>query len=204
MSWSSSGSTSFSSSPGSVGRVQHRRAEGEERGTRGRLAPRTVPSILTVGRGSIAAKRPFVRTRTSPLNSKTQREHSLAGGSPQPVHSWNDRMALTVDPSRRALRALNAAQAKRLAGALDTATVMAAVAERGPLQDLHRAQLDILLGQIAFARHRSNEVSPRMLKAAARLGGFDVGLAGEAYLEAWLRLCLLGPPGRRRERSGRG
>ena len=101
-------------------------------------------------------------------------------------------MALTVDPSRRALRALNAAQAKRLAGALDTATGLAAVAERGPLQDLHRAQLDILLGQIAFARHRSNEVSPRMLKAAARLGGVDVGLAREAYLEALVAALFSG------------
>lgn len=93
-------------------------------------------------------------------------------------------VALTVDPSRRATRALRGAQANRLAGALDAASKLASVAERDPLDELHRAQLDILIGQIAFARNRDNEVSPRLLKAAQTLEVIDIGLAREAYLDA--------------------
>jgi DNA-binding CsgD family transcriptional regulator len=93
-------------------------------------------------------------------------------------------MALTVDPTLRAIRALRAAQAKRLSGALDAATGLAAIAETGPIDDLHGAELDILLGQIAFARSRDNEVASRMLQAASRLERVDVGLAREAYLDA--------------------
>jgi DNA-binding CsgD family transcriptional regulator len=101
-------------------------------------------------------------------------------------------VALTIDPSRRALRALRGAQAKRLAGALDAATGLAAFAERGPLDDLHHAELDVLLGQIAFARNRDNELSPRMLQAASRLERVDIGLAREAYLDALLAAMFSG------------
>src|SRR5207249_5839946 len=45
-------------------------------------------------------------------------------------------VALTVDPARRGARALRAADTKRLTGALDSALGLAAVAERGPLDDL--------------------------------------------------------------------
>jgi DNA-binding CsgD family transcriptional regulator len=93
-------------------------------------------------------------------------------------------VALTIDPALRAGRALRAAQSKRLAGALDSALRLAAVAERGPLDELQRAQLDALLGQIAFARNRGSEASPRMLKAASRLEHVDMRLARETYLDA--------------------
>jgi DNA-binding CsgD family transcriptional regulator len=93
-------------------------------------------------------------------------------------------VGLTSDPEGRAVRALRAAQAKLLAGALDSAGALAAVAERGPLNALNQAQLDALMGQIAFARNRGNEVSPRLLKAASRLGRVDADLARETYLDA--------------------
>jgi hypothetical protein len=86
-------------------------------------------------------------------------------------------VALTVDPARRAGRALRAAQAKRVAGGLESALGLAAVAERGPLDDLQRAQLDALLGQIAFAGHRGNDAAPLILKAASRLEQIDLKLA---------------------------
>ena len=101
-------------------------------------------------------------------------------------------VALTVDPSRRALRALRGAEAKCLAGALDAAIALAAVAERGPLDDLHRAELDLLMGQIAFARNRDNEVSPRMLQAASRLERVDLEMARAAYLDALAAACFAG------------
>ncbi len=93
-------------------------------------------------------------------------------------------VALTVDPTRRAGRALRAAQMKRLAGALESASGLAAVAGRGPLDDLRRAQLDALLGQIAFAGNRGNDAAPLMLRAASRLEHVDLTLARETYLDA--------------------
>jgi DNA-binding CsgD family transcriptional regulator len=93
-------------------------------------------------------------------------------------------VALTVDPARRADRALRAAQSKRLAGALESALGLATVAQRGPLEDLQRAQLDALLGQIAFAGNRGNDAAPLMLKAASRLEQIDLKLARDTYLDA--------------------
>jgi DNA-binding CsgD family transcriptional regulator len=101
-------------------------------------------------------------------------------------------VALTVDPARRGARALRAADTKRLSGALDSALGLAAVAERGPLDDLQRAQLDVLLGRIAFAANRGNDASPLMLKAASRLEHVDLRLAHETYLDAWIAALFAG------------
>jgi DNA-binding CsgD family transcriptional regulator len=101
-------------------------------------------------------------------------------------------VALTIDPTRRANRALRAAEAKRTTGALDSALGLAAVAERGPLDDLQRAQLDVLLGRIAFAGNRGNDASPLMLKAASRLERVDERLALETYLDALIAALFAG------------
>jgi len=101
-------------------------------------------------------------------------------------------VALTVDPARRGPRALRAAETKRLTGALDSALALAAVAERGPLDDLQRAQLDVLLGRIAFAGNRVNDASPLMLKAASRLEHVDLRLAHETYLDALIAALFAG------------
>jgi DNA-binding CsgD family transcriptional regulator/tetratricopeptide (TPR) repeat protein len=101
-------------------------------------------------------------------------------------------VALTVDPARRGARAIRAADTKRLIGALDSALGLAAVAERGPLDDLQRAQLDVLLGRIAFAGNRGNDASPLMLKAASRLEHVDLKLAHETYLDAWIAALFAG------------
>jgi hypothetical protein len=73
---------------------------------------------------------------------------------------------LTPERSRRAQRALAAAQAKHQAGAFDAALRPVAVAESGPLTELQCAQVDLLRGQIAFALNRGNGCSPLLLKAA--------------------------------------
>jgi DNA-binding CsgD family transcriptional regulator len=101
-------------------------------------------------------------------------------------------VALTVDPARRVARALRAADTKRLTGALDSARGLAAVADRGPLDDLQRAQLDVLLGRIAFAGNRGNDASPLMLKAASRLEHVDLRLAHETYLDALIAALFAG------------
>jgi DNA-binding CsgD family transcriptional regulator len=92
--------------------------------------------------------------------------------------------ALTPEPSRRAQRALAAAQAKHQAGAFDAALRLVAIAESGPLTELQRAQVDLLRGQIEFAVNRGRDAPPLLLKAAKRLEPLDIGLARVTYLEA--------------------
>jgi DNA-binding CsgD family transcriptional regulator len=92
--------------------------------------------------------------------------------------------ALTLEPGRRAERALAAAQAKHQAGAPDAALGLLAMAQAGPLDELQRARVDLLRAQIAFAVNRGSDAPPLLLKAAKRLEPLDVGLSRETYLEA--------------------
>jgi DNA-binding CsgD family transcriptional regulator len=92
--------------------------------------------------------------------------------------------ALTPDPERRAARALAAAQAKQQAGALDEALTLVADAEAGPLNELQRAQIDVVRAQISFAAERGSEAPLLLLAAAKRLEPLDVRLARETYLDA--------------------
>ncbi|MDQ1606466.1 MAG: hypothetical protein QOJ18_833, partial [Microbacteriaceae bacterium] len=91
---------------------------------------------------------------------------------------------LTPEPSRRARRALAAAQAKHQAGAHDEALRLVAMAESGPLDELHSAQVGLLRGQIAFALNRGSDAPPLLLEAAKRLEPLDVNLARVTYLYA--------------------
>ncbi len=92
--------------------------------------------------------------------------------------------ALTPEPSRRAQRALAAAQAKHQAGAFDAALRLVAIAESGPLTELQRAQVELLRGQIEFAVNRGRDAPLLLLKAAKRLEPLDICLARVTYLEA--------------------
>jgi DNA-binding CsgD family transcriptional regulator len=91
---------------------------------------------------------------------------------------------LTLEPARRAERALAAAQAKYQAGAFDAALGLLATAEAGPLDEFRRARADLLRGQIAFASSRGSDAPPLLLKAARQFEPLDAGLARETYLEA--------------------
>jgi DNA-binding CsgD family transcriptional regulator len=92
--------------------------------------------------------------------------------------------ALTLEPSRRAQRALAAARANQQAGALDAALSLVGIAESGPLDEFQRAQVDLLRGQIAFALRRGSDAPPLLLKAAKSFEPLDRRLARETYLEA--------------------
>ena len=74
--------------------------------------------------------------------------------------------ALTLDPVRRAERALAAAQATYQAGAFDATLALLATAEAGPPDQLRRARADLLRGQIAFSSSRGSDAPPLLLKAA--------------------------------------
>src|SRR3954454_22460534 len=92
--------------------------------------------------------------------------------------------ALTPEPSRRAGRALAAAQAKQQAGAFDAAIGLLAIAQSGPLDELRSAQVDLLRGQIALALGRGSDAPSLLLNAAKRLEPLDLRLARDTYLEA--------------------
>ena len=90
---------------------------------------------------------------------------------------------LTLDPARRASRALAAAQATQQAGSLDEAQRLLASAEAGPLDPLERAQLEVLRAQIV-AVSRGSDAPALLLAAAKKLEVLDVGLARQIYLDA--------------------
>ena len=92
---------------------------------------------------------------------------------------------LTVDPARRAERALAAARASFQAGAFETALGLVATAEAGPLDEFQRAWVDLVRGQLAFASGLASNAPPLLLKAARRLELIDLDLARETYLTAW-------------------
>jgi DNA-binding CsgD family transcriptional regulator len=92
--------------------------------------------------------------------------------------------ALTIDPGRRAERALAAARAKIRAGAFDGAQDMLAIADAGPLPDSRRALADLARAQLAYVTSRGAEAPPLLLTAAGRLAAVDPALSRATYLDA--------------------
>jgi hypothetical protein len=92
---------------------------------------------------------------------------------------------LTPDPTRRAQRAVLAAQGKHQAGANGAALRLLAVAQAGPLDELEQARAQLLHAQITFAMTRGRDAPPLLLQAARRLEPLDPRLARETYLEAF-------------------
>jgi DNA-binding CsgD family transcriptional regulator len=94
-------------------------------------------------------------------------------------------VALTGDTARRADRALAAAEANLQAGAFDAARSLAATAETGPLDELQRARVELLRGQIAMFSAPGPDASVQLLRAGQHLEQVDVRLARDTYLDAW-------------------
>ncbi len=92
--------------------------------------------------------------------------------------------ALTPERAHRAQRLLAAAGAKRDAGALEAALGLLAGVETGLLDELGRARVELLRGQIALEQGRGGEAGRLFLSAARRLEPLDPELARETYLEA--------------------
>jgi DNA-binding CsgD family transcriptional regulator len=100
--------------------------------------------------------------------------------------------ALTPDPVRRSQRALDAAQAKLQAGALDPAMRLLAMAEAGPAHAVPRARLDLVRAHIAVASSRGSQAPPLLLAAARQLETVDVRLARQTYLDAFSAAMFAG------------
>jgi DNA-binding CsgD family transcriptional regulator len=117
-------------------------------------------------------------------------EHSAAraqarGGFAAAAALLERAVELTPEPSRRAQRALAAAQTKFQAGAVDDALDLLGIAESGTAVDDHvRAHVHLLRGQIAFALGRGSNATPLLLAAARELEAVDPALARATYLDA--------------------
>src|SRR5580693_2995036 len=99
---------------------------------------------------------------------------------------------LTGEPARRSERALAAAQASLLAGALDAASDLLAMAAAGPLDELQQARAGLLHGQLAFASSMGSDAPALLVKAAQQLEPLDAALARQTYLDAWAAALLAG------------
>ena len=91
---------------------------------------------------------------------------------------------LTLDPVRRAERALAAALAKLKAGAFDAARDLLSLAEAGPLSEFQQARADRIGAGLAFWTNRGSEAPSLLLKAARRLEPIDLELSRATYLHA--------------------
>jgi DNA-binding CsgD family transcriptional regulator len=103
-------------------------------------------------------------------------------------------VALTVDPTRRAERALAAALVSLQAGAFDAALDLLALAEAGPLDLSQRAVAHLARAQVAFASGADRDAPPLFLTAARELEPVDLELARETYLLAWVAAVFAGDP----------
>ncbi len=92
--------------------------------------------------------------------------------------------AFTVEPLRRTERAISAAQAKVLAGALDVVPSLLATAEASPLTELQLARIKLVRAQLAYVTSRGNDAAPLLLSAAELLEPIAPELAGATYLDA--------------------
>jgi DNA-binding CsgD family transcriptional regulator/tetratricopeptide (TPR) repeat protein len=94
-------------------------------------------------------------------------------------------VALTVDPARRAQRALAAAGTTLQAGDFDAALGLLAAAEAGSVDEFGRARVALVRGYIAAASDSRADAARLLLDAARRLEPFDLDLARKTYLIAW-------------------
>jgi DNA-binding CsgD family transcriptional regulator len=118
---------------------------------------------------------------------------ALARGGQAAAAAFLERsLDLTVDPVRRADRALAAAEARYLAGSSQAALRLAAAAERGTLDELQRVRVDVLRGRVATMERRGSDAPPLLLSAAQRLERFDRDLARATYRDAFVAAYYAG------------
>jgi DNA-binding CsgD family transcriptional regulator len=112
-------------------------------------------------------------------------DRALARGGLAAAAAFLERAAaLTPESGSRARRALAAARANEEAGASQAALTLLAAVESWTLDELQRAMIDRLRGQIAVHLRRDASAGPLLLKAARRLESLDIRIARETYLEA--------------------
>jgi DNA-binding NarL/FixJ family response regulator len=117
------------------------------------------------------------------------------GGTAAAAAIFECAFALTSDTSRRAARALAAAELQLESGALDRSSELLAAAEMAPHDDLQGARLEHLRARVVFTRLRGRDAPPLLLHAAQRLQRLDPARAREVYLDAFYAAASADHPG---------
>jgi DNA-binding CsgD family transcriptional regulator len=99
---------------------------------------------------------------------------------------------LTPDAATRAIRALAAAGAELRCGAFEIALKLLLTADEGPANELHRARVNLMRAQIAFASGHDMAAPRLLLQAARRLEPLDGELARDTYRDAMGAAVLAG------------
>ena len=116
------------------------------------------------------------------LEGSAERAHARGGFAASAA--FLERSSLfTVDPSRRAGRALAAAHAWQQAGAFDEAIRLLTSAQAGPLDAIEQAQAEVLRARIVAA-NRGSDAPAQLLAAAQQLESLDIHFARQVYLDA--------------------
>ena len=114
------------------------------------------------------------------------------GGMPAAAAFLQRSVALTADPGQRAERALAAAHAQLHAGDFDAALGLLAQAQADATDDLQRARVDLLRGQVGRAANSGRDAPGQLLRAARRLEPLDIRLARDTYLDTWSAALVAG------------
>jgi DNA-binding CsgD family transcriptional regulator len=123
---------------------------------------------------------------------QTARTAQARAGLPAAAAFLERAALLTVDPLARANRSLAAAQAHMHAGSLDAARALLAQASAIAVNDLQRARVEQLHGQLEAATNHGSEAPLRLLHAAQRLESLDARFARDTYLQAWWSAVFAG------------
>jgi len=99
---------------------------------------------------------------------------------------------LTPAPATRAIRALAAAAAQLQSGAFETALKLLIAADEHSADELHRARVNLMRAQIAFASGHDMSAPRLLLDAARRLEPLDNELARDTYRDAMGAAVLAG------------
>ena len=94
-------------------------------------------------------------------------------------------VALTADLRCRTDRALAAAEALVQSGQFDKARSLVSTAKAGAFDDVRRARVELVRGQIALFSTLGSGALPLLMTAAQHLEGIDARLARDTYLDAW-------------------
>jgi DNA-binding CsgD family transcriptional regulator/tetratricopeptide (TPR) repeat protein len=98
----------------------------------------------------------------------------------------------TPDPTQRACRALDAAQAKLDAGDAESASRLLTVADEVANDPLLCGRIDVGRAMVAFAARRGRDAPPLLMSAAAKLELVDAGLARDTHLAALMAATVVG------------
>jgi DNA-binding CsgD family transcriptional regulator len=99
---------------------------------------------------------------------------------------------LTLQPTVRFERRVAAARSHLRAGAFDTALALLAVADSEAPDELARARVELLRGQVASASDAGGDAPLKLLNAAKRLEDLDTALSRRTYSDAWSAAMFAG------------